>query len=180
MKFAAFFRNLNLGRPPAPAKAELEAAFMDAGAASAQSFLTNGTVVFTAGSARQAAKMLAGVRTLLQERLGFEEPAFVRSLPYLAKLVERDPFEPVDKTGVYECCVTFVGEKVHWPAELPSANRRGDVEVVELTRAEALCVARKLGSSPGSPNAFIERELGAPASTRAWNTVRRLVERHGS
>jgi uncharacterized protein (DUF1697 family) len=46
VKYAAFFRNLNLGRKNCPSKAQLEQAFLDAGAREASSFLTNGTLVF--------------------------------------------------------------------------------------------------------------------------------------
>ena len=42
MKHAAFFRNLNLGRPNCPTRAQFEAAFVAAGAGFASSLLTNG------------------------------------------------------------------------------------------------------------------------------------------
>ena len=39
-------------------------------------------------------------------------------------------------------------------------------------------VVRVVGRSPGSPNAFLEKLLGLPATTRVWNTVVRLVDKH--
>ena len=47
MHYAAFLRNVNLGRPNSPTRAQFEAAFLASGAASAASFLVNGTLVFT-------------------------------------------------------------------------------------------------------------------------------------
>lgn len=48
--------------------------------------------------------------------------------------------------------------------------RRGDV---------AFALSRRLGRSPGSPNALIERALGTQATTRNWNTIERLVAKFG-
>lgn len=179
MKFAAFFRNLNLGRPPAPGKAQFEAVFIEAGAGTAASFLVNGTMVFEASSRRRAAQVLKQAQGLLLAANGFEEPAFLRSLDDLAALVRSDPFAGIDKASVYERCVTFLHPKLVLPEPVPPANARGDVQVLACTQTELLTTAHKLGASPGSPNVFAEKTFGLPASTRAWNTVVRLVQRHG-
>ena len=78
MKFVAFFRNLNLGRPPAPTRAQLESAFLDAGAESAESFLTNGPLVFVASWPDKARLIVIRACAFLQESTGFREPAFLR------------------------------------------------------------------------------------------------------
>lgn len=77
VKFAVFFRNLNLGRPPAPTRAALEAAFAAAGAAHPCPFLTNSTVVFEAGTPAGAARILEAAQAALR-RAGFGEPAALR------------------------------------------------------------------------------------------------------
>jgi uncharacterized protein (DUF1697 family) len=57
-KYAAFFRNLNLGRSNYPDRQGFEAAFLEAGAPHAASFLTNGTLVFEARSPAHARTVL--------------------------------------------------------------------------------------------------------------------------
>lgn len=180
MKFAAFFRNLNLGRPPAPSRTQFESVFTEAGATSAASFLVNGTLVFETSSRRRAAQILKQAQAALLEANGFEEPAFLRSLDELAALVQTEPFAGMDKASVYEFCVTFLHPKFVMPEPLPRANPRGDVKVLALSKTELLSVAHKFGASPGSPNLFAEKNFGLPASTRAWNTVVRLVQKHHS
>ncbi|WP_092358451.1 DUF1697 domain-containing protein [Collimonas sp. OK242] len=180
MKYAAFFRNLNLGRPNCPNRAQLEAAFISAGADTATSFLTNGTVVFVAGSNARAAKILSLARQTLQAECGLTEPAYIRSVDYLAELVALDPFAVVDREQVYECCVSFLhADSSITPASLPLESKRRDLEIFRCTSSEALSVSKKIGNSPGSPNAFLEKLLGLPATTRSWNTVLRLVRKHG-
>jgi len=177
MKYAAFFRNVNLGRPNCPTKAQLEAAFVSAGAASAASFLTNGTVVFAVAVGTDSCDVLAAAHRTLQVECGLKEPAYIRTLEYLTGLVTLDPFASVERSAVHECCVSFLPHGIALPA-LPLESRRGDVEVIRSTGTEALSLSRKVGNTPGSPNAYLEKLLGSPVTTRAWNTVVRLVQRH--
>ncbi|HEV2682001.1 MAG TPA: DUF1697 domain-containing protein [Rhodanobacter sp.] len=178
MKYAAFFRNVNLGRPNCPTKAQLEAAFLEAGAASAASFLTNGTVVFAVAAGIAPHDVLDVAHRALQVECGLREPAYVRAVEYLAELVALDPFACIERGSVFECCVSFLPPKdISLPA-MPLESRRRDVEIFRITDTEALSVSRKVGNTPGSPNAFLEKLLGSPVTTRAWNTIVRLVHRH--
>lgn len=179
MKLAAFFRNLNLGQPRSPTKTQFEQAFLTAGAKMAASFLVNGTMVFEAGSRRNADQIVRRACTVMQASCGLVEPAFIRSLDALSALVASDSFEAVDRSAVHDCYVTFLHDKLVLPASPPLANARRNVVVMAYTAAEMLSVAHQFGAGPGSPNLFAEKAFGLPATTRAWNTVCRLVQRHG-
>jgi uncharacterized protein (DUF1697 family) len=120
----------------------------------------------------------AGARERLHAACGLVEPVFVRRVDRLAAVVATDPFAAIDRADVYECCVSFLPARCRFPAELPAMSRRGDVRILHRTASEVFSVSLKLGQSPGSPNAFLEKQLGRPTTTRAWNTVVRLVRRH--
>jgi len=180
MKHAAFFRNLNLGRPKCPTKAQFEAAFVDAGAASAASFLTNGTMVFDAESAAAAKKVLATACEAMKTSCGLVEPAFLRSLRQLANLAKQEPFAEVDEQQVYACCITFLHPKARLDTgTLPIESGRGDCSIFARTRGEAFSTVQKNGNTVGSPNAMLEKLLRLPATSRNWNTVLRLLDKHG-
>jgi uncharacterized protein (DUF1697 family) len=178
VKHAAFFRNLNLGRPNCPDKAELEQAFLDAGAQEAISFLGNGTVLFSTSGRAAPRRLLLRASQLLETRCGLVEPVYARPLSHLAELVASEPFALIDRSTVHECCVSFLHPQVVVPAALLDAARGRGVEVLRFTPGEALSVSRKVGKTPGSPNAFLEKLLGWPATTRSWSTVARLVHKH--
>jgi len=178
MKYAVFFRNVNLGRPNCPMKAQLEEAFMNAGADSASSFLTNGTLVFAVTSTARARDVFDSAGNALRTTCGLKEPAFIRTVDYLAALVDLDPFASVDRGSVYECCVSFLHSQHITPPKAPLTSKRGDVEILRVTPAEVLSVSRKIGNTAGSPNAFLEKLLGSPFTTRSWNTIARLVQKH--
>ncbi|HEX2009422.1 MAG TPA: DUF1697 domain-containing protein [Roseateles sp.] len=181
MKYAVFFRNLNLGRRNCPDRTLLERAFAEAGALRPASFQVNGTLVFEARGDAAARAVLNRARRALREACGLAEPAFVRRMEVLAALVAADPFAGQDQSEVYDCCVSFLAPGIESPdALLPLRSTRGDVEVFGYDRAAhaALALSRQLGAGPGSPNALLERVLGTPVTTRNWGTLTRLVARH--
>jgi uncharacterized protein (DUF1697 family) len=178
MKYVAFFRNVNLGHPKSPTRVQLEAAFASSGAQSAQSFQTNGTLIFSADNEETALKVLAAACRRLESGCGLEEPAFLCGLPHLAKLVADDPFAGIDMKNVYLCCASFMPPKAILKVKTPLQSPRNDVEIVHVTSKTVLSLARKVGASPGSPTAFLEKILSVPVTTRTWNTILRLVKKH--
>jgi hypothetical protein len=84
----------------------------------------------------------------------------------------------VARDRVYECCVTFLHPKAALPPDAVRRSARGDVELVDARADAVLSLVHVVGRSPGSPNAFLEKLLGLPATTRAWNTIVRLVDKH--
>jgi uncharacterized protein (DUF1697 family) len=177
MKHAVFLRNVNLGRANAPSRVQFEAAYLDAGARSAVSFLTNGTLVYEDGDGTTAHAVFERAQAALRSTCGLKEPGFVRTVPYLAALVALEPFARVDLSDVYACCVSFLHDPSVVPPALPLASARRDVELVRVTPAEVLSVCRQVMKAAGSPNAFLEKHLGSPLTTRNWNTLTRLVAR---
>jgi len=177
MRSVAFFRNLNLGRPNAPTREQLEAAFLDAGAARATSFLVNGTLVFDVPRGERPRALASRACALMRARCGLREPAMVRTLAELEALVASAPFAGVSVAAPDFACATFLGGHREALPALPLVTPRGDIEFVAATGAEVLSVARVVGRAAGSPNAWLERTLRGPATTRAWRTVERLVKK---
>ena len=179
-RYAAFLRNVNLGRPGSPTRAQLEAAFLAAGAASAASFQVNGTLVFTPAPGVRPRALAARAGEHLRASCGMREPLFVRALDELRALVASDPFAGQVAEGLDACCITFLGAPRRPLPALPVVSPRGDLELLRSDDTHVLSVSRWLGKSGGSPNAWLERHFGEPATTRNWRTVVRLVDKHGS
>ena len=177
--YAAFLRNVNLGRPGSPTREQLEAAFLAAGAASAWSFQVNGTLVFACPPGTRARAVAARACEALRASCGMREPVFVRSVAELAALVAADPFAGQVADGRDACCISFLGAPRRALPPLPLATPRGDLELLHGDDTHVLSVSRWIGASAGSPNAWLERHLGEPATTRNWRTVLRLVGKCG-
>ena len=177
-RYAAFLRNVNLGRPNSPTRVQLEEAFITAGAASAESFQVNGTLVFTPGPGTRPRALAARACELMAARCGLREPVFVRGLDELQALVASDPFAGQAAEGRDACCISFLGAPRKPLPTLPLVTSRGDLEVLRTDDTHVLSVSRWVGASAGSPNAWLERTLGEPATTRNWRTLLRLVQKH--
>ncbi|MFL6697711.1 MAG: DUF1697 domain-containing protein [Vitreoscilla sp.] len=177
-RYAAFLRNVNLGRPLSPSREQLESAFLAAGADVAQSFQVNGTLVFTLAGGTRPRAVAARACAALAASCGMREPVFVRSVDELRALVQSDPFAGRVAEGRDACCISFLGAPRKPLPALPLVTARGDLELLRAEDTHVLSISRWVGASAGSPNAWLERQLGEPATTRNWRTVLRLVEKY--
>lgn len=177
MHFAAFFRNLNLGRPGSPSKTQLIAAFETAGATEVASVLSHGNVVFSAPGLRQARTIAGAASAQLRIACGLDEPVFVRSQKSLAELVASEPFAAAPDDDVHERCVTFLPPGITQRLATPIVTARRDAEIFHFRQDEVFSVTRLIGGRPGPVNALLERALRTRLTTRSWNTVIRLAER---
>jgi uncharacterized protein (DUF1697 family) len=177
-KFAVFFRNVNLGQLNNPSRTQFESAFTAAGGMDASSFITTGNIVFPASSEAGARKVLLRAREILKSERGLEEPAFLRSLHYLAELVKTDPFTSMLSDDVYDYSITFMDTKGLDRLNMPLESTRGDLTIFRCTSGEAFSVSRMVNGRAGHAGPFLEKLLGVPATTRVWNTVLRLVRKH--
>jgi uncharacterized protein (DUF1697 family) len=177
LQFVAFLRNVNLGQPGSPTRTQLESAFRAAGAGSARSFQTNGTLVFAARSLPVAQEITGRARQELGSACGLKEPAYLARLDHLTELVRSDPFAGREAPEVIYFAASFMpsGALARLPA--PLVSPRGDLEVIVVTDQVALSVARRLGKTSGDPTSFIEKYLGVPVTTRSWGTIVRLVQK---
>jgi uncharacterized protein (DUF1697 family) len=184
-RYAAFLRNVNLGRPNSPTRAQFEEAFLACGAASAEAFLVNGTLVFTLAPGARPRAVAERARAAMRVGCGMREPVFVRGVEELRLLVESDPFgkdlaplrwAPLSARDAF--CVTFLGAPRRTMPALPLLTARGDLELLHSDDTHVFSVSRWVGKSAGSPNAWLERTLGEPATTRNWRTIVRLVEKY--
>lgn len=179
MRFASFYRNVNLGQPRSPTRPQLEGALAKAGADSPQSFQTNGTVVFSAASLGVARAIVDTASASLAHVCGLREPAFTIALEPLIALVSENPFAGAQTKDLYGFNATFLPDDALARLTAPLVSPRGDVEVLRVTPFVVLSASRRVGAGIGYPTPFLEKLLGAPATTRGWGTIERLARKHG-
>lgn len=189
MIYIALLRNVNLGQPKSPTREQLEAAFLHAGASSANSFMSNGTLVFGAaedraaqdpavqdGAAHKIAK--AACQTLAQI-CDMHEPAFIRRLQDMVALVDSNPFARQTDPSIAEQSISFFDAATTVKVDLPIISMRNDCKVFQIEAGNALSVAWTINGKTGYPTPVLEATLGVPVTTRGWNTLLRLVKKHG-
>ncbi|WP_424532921.1 DUF1697 domain-containing protein [Sphaerisporangium viridialbum] len=104
--FVAFYRNMNLGHPNSPTRAMLEDTLRAAGASSARSFQTNGTVLIEVGDTSPR-EVVNRAGPLLLTVSGYDDAVFVRPVDQLAAILERAPFTGTGDEHTYRETFTF-------------------------------------------------------------------------
>lgn len=177
--YAAFFRNVNLGRPRSPTRTQLESAFLTAGATTVANVRTNGTIAFDAPGAAAARRVLEGASAELASICGLVEPACVRSLAILEALPWSAVYADVDPGSVFEGTVSFSCSADPPELELPLSSARGDAVVLWAASGNVLSITRKVMTGPGSPNALLERTTRTPYTSRTLGTIQHVLAKHG-
>jgi len=178
VKFVAFLRNVNLGQPGSPTRAQLESAFLQAGASEAASFMSNGTLVFSVPRSRLARGTAKRACEILSHVCGLKEPVFVSGLTHLAQLVAEDPFAQFAASAISERCMSFFEPKAAARLRPPLESERKDCLIFRIRDGEALSITRTIGGKTGYPTPVLEKTLNSPVTTRSWTTIVRLVKRH--
>lgn len=178
MKFVAFLRNVNLGQPNSPTREQLESAFRQAGAPWAASFMSNGTLVFSSSDGAHAHQITQHACDILLEQCNMREPAFVRSLDHLARLVAEDPFLAFDRAEISERSLTLFDPEPAAAVQAPLESNRKDCLVFRIEDGDALSIGREVDGKSGYPTPVLEKALHTPVTTRSWTTILRLVAKH--
>ena len=162
----AFFRNMNLGqrRSSSPTRPELLEAFAQAGATSAVSFQTNGTVIFAAGR-RSPQRLADRAVSLLTPVCGYDDMVAVRPVEWLHELDLDDVPAPAE--------VSFFDGPDAFPEPLPWEAPRGGLVVVSADSRHAVSVNDPEGSSGATW--VLEQRLGVKVTSRGVPTMRRLL-----
>ncbi len=172
MVYVALVRGVNLGARNRLAMADLRRVVEDVGGRDVQTYVQSGNAVFrsSAGRAKLERELASGLGGL-----GLECPVIVRTARQLGALAAGNPFARPRRDPL-TLHVTFLAAK---PArERMRRLAAGDFAPDELHVAGTdvyLHCPNGYGRSTLS-NAFLERQLGVPATTRNWRTVTALAE----
>ncbi|MFD5779628.1 DUF1697 domain-containing protein [Streptomyces sp. NPDC126933] len=174
--YAALLRGINVSGHKRIPMADLRELLSELGHDEVRTYLQSGNAVFTSGSDDESA-LAAALERAIDQRFGFTVDCLVRDAAYLREVAEACPFPAATLEGK-QLHVTFFSEHVDpgrlasldQDTYLPEEFRLGD-------RALYLYVPNGLGRSKLA-EALAKPALfkGVTATSRNWNTVRKLVE----
>ena len=168
-----FVRNVMVGRNGLTRDALLDI-FTGAGGQEPASHLVTGNVTFQLVDDVESFQRRA--EQSLHEVIGHHEPIFIRSLSYLAKQIEMNPFRELPFDDVYERCVSFAKHPLG-ALPLPIATAREDAVAFARYEDDIYSVTRLLKGRTGTVGKVLERTLGSPVTTRNWNTIEFIVRK---
>jgi uncharacterized protein (DUF1697 family) len=173
-RYVALLRGVNLGARNKVSMADLRILFESLGAEDVQTYVQSGNVVFKS-RLRDAAKLSAEIERRIERELALDIKVMLRTSGRLAEIVAGNPFSASQAEGT-KLHVTFL-------ADAPKRARVRTLEPAAFAPDEFQVQGREVylhtpngyGRSKLG-NAYFEKQLDVAATTRNWNTVRKLAE----
>lgn len=174
-KYIALLRGINVGGNAKIAMKDLRGLFTDMGFGSVQTYLQSGNVVFDAPDAQTPGELAAGIEKRIAGDLGVSLTVLLRTAESLARTLAQNPYLDREDDPA-KLHVTFLAQEPTAEQTARLEVPAGETAVFSLAGDEIhLHVPDGYGRTKLN-NAFIERRLGVPATTRNWKTVNALYE----
>ncbi|MGD9904559.1 MAG: DUF1697 domain-containing protein [Vicinamibacterales bacterium] len=175
-RYVAFLRAVNVGGRVVKMD-ELRAHFAAAGFTNVETFIASGNVVFDT-PAKAGPALEAKIETALKKALGYDVPAFVRTLAEVQTAAERQPFSTKAVAGAGAFLVGLLKPPVDPGAEKRLNALDPSVHTFKVVGAELywLCTLRQSETTltPGK----IEKALGGPTTMRAMTSIGKLAAKY--
>jgi len=173
--FISLLRGINVGGKTIR-MADLKSLYESLGFSDVTTYIQSGNVLF-ATAKRDPAALCASIAAAIKKKTGLDVTVIIRQPLEIAAIIKRNPFigrRGVDETKLH---VTFLKEQ---PAASlvkalqPLATKSKD-EYAIIGKEIYLHCPTGYGKTLLN-NAFFEKNLQTPATTRNWNTVNVLME----
>ncbi len=177
MQYVALLRGINVNGQRMIRMEDLRTLVAEIGCTQVRTLLQSGNVLLR--SAEVAPTELAGaIERALAERLGLDVAVFVLTVRELAELVEANPLagEGVEPRSLY---VTVLPRAPDPQRLEPLMARDWSPDRLALVGRCAYVHCPNGYHGTKLTNTLLESRLGAPATTRSWNTMLRLVQLAG-
>ena len=177
-RYVAFLRAVNVGGRIVKMD-ELRRLFAGAGFADVETFIASGNVIF-ATTAKPGPALEARIEGALKKALGYEVPAFVRSLDDVVTAAGRSLFPEKDVAAAGALLVGLLKPPVD-PAAQKRLNALDPTQhTFKIADNELYWLCKVKQSETKLTAGQIERALGGAATFRAISSLRKLVARHCS
>jgi uncharacterized protein (DUF1697 family) len=174
MKYVAFLRGINVSGQKLIKMTDLARMFEDMGFANVSTYIQSGNVLFD--SKAQSDSLEKKIEKGLAKELGYEVPVVVRSITELRQIVKKTPFKDVqepDKTvSIY---VAFLKEEPEGRNIEELMKFCNKLETFVDRGKDMYILNHRDKGKLMFTNTWLEKKLKVAATTRNWNTVKKLA-----
>lgn len=173
MKYVAFLRGVNVGGRSILKMESLVEMFTGLGFKNVDTFNQTGNVFFE--SEETAAYIMEKrIEKACLENFGYPVILVIKRYDDLLKWVGKNVFKPFKKTPDLLLHVTLFSFDNQTPVNISKKN----IEFIAEFPGAIFSVSKIVHGRYISPNDFVEREYGIPATTRDWDTIKGLVGKY--
>ena len=171
--FIALLRGINVSGKNRICMPDLKNALESLKLSAVETYIQSGNVVFDC-EAIDPEDLTRLIEGKIVKSFGANMEVLLRELDSLQRIVENNPFRPGAKFNPEKLHITFLSDIPRSPESMVSGEQNDDV----FQRKECdiyLYCPNGYGRTKFS-NAYFEKVMGIPATTRNWKTVNTLVE----
>ena len=175
-RYVAFLRAVNVGGRIVKMDA-LRRHFEAEGFTKVETFIASGNVIFDT-KAKSGPTLEARIERALQQAVGFDVPAFVRSPAEVIAATERKVFPSADVATAGALLVGFLRAPLDAAGQARLATLNSELHHFKAVGAEVYWLLRTRQSESKITPVQIERALGGPTTMRSIVSLRKLVAKH--
>ena len=174
MRYAALLRGINVGGNKKIPMAALRELMQGLGYTDVVTHLQSGNVVFS--SPRQPAEKLAhAIAGRIASEFAMDVKVVIRTGGEIADVIKRSPL-PAGPENPSRFFVAFLAPAPTAEAVTAMESQSFDPDQIWISGTEAFLWCPVGAADTKLTNNFLEKRLGVTATSRNWNTVRKLAE----
>jgi uncharacterized protein (DUF1697 family) len=175
-QYVGFVRAVNVRGHPTLKMSDIKEAFTASGCTNVRTCIQSGNVIFETPQPPTAT--FESIRVNLHKLTGSEPTVLFRRLKDVRRIVEIDPFAPIDRDSHVKLYVAFLSGKPAKRPAFPIRSLNEGLEAIGMDKLDVFVVSRpKQNGFYGIPNIFVEKELGVVATSRNWSTIAKVARR---
>ena len=175
-RYAAFLRGINVGGHNLVKMADLQRLFVSLRFTNVKTYIQSGNVMFDAPE-KDPHEITKRIEKGLLKLLGFEVKVFVRTILQIEEMLNQNPFKKVKSSDEVKMYVTFLAEELKMKPMLPLISANKDLEVICIEGCDVFSLSRPYKGRSTFPNNFVEANFRVQATTRNWETVKKMMGR---
>jgi uncharacterized protein (DUF1697 family) len=157
--------------------AGLRAVFVELGVGNVETFIASGNVIFESDAADIRA-LENEIENRLLRALGYEVNAFVRTGEELGAVARYEPFQGARLATALASNVAFLSEPPAPPGKKLILALQTEIDDFQVHGREVYWLCQTRQSDSKFNNTRFEKLLGARATWRGMNTIRRLAAKY--
>lgn len=140
-----------------------------------RTYIQSGNVLFESDEL-DAVLLKNKIEDMLRSALGYDVPVILRTKQELEDVVNSNPFQENDLASEGKLYVTFLSEKPTAAAVEHMMTFNSEVDEFQIVGREVYILCRQQYGKSLYSNNFMEKKLKLTATSRNWETTKKLVQ----
>jgi len=173
-RYIALLRAINVGRGRTVKMKSLRQVFESLGFSKVATFIASGNVVFQT-TTKNIKSLEKKIEKRLQEALGYEVAAFIRTEAELAEIANYKPFPRSKIDAAAEFNIIFLADTVDEASKQKVRALRTDTDEFHVHGREIYWLRRQKQSGSTFSTVPLEKTLGRAFTIRGTTTIKRMI-----